>query len=79
MLDPGSRQVIGCVYLYPPQRAGTDVQVRFWVRADRADLDAQLWQAVSEWLRDQWALDRPGLPATAVTNQRRPGKSGQPK
>ena len=63
VLDPGSRQVIGCVYLYPPQRPGTDVEVRSWVRADRADLDVQLWRAVSEWLRDQWPWTAPDYAA----------------
>jgi RimJ/RimL family protein N-acetyltransferase len=59
VLDPGDRQVIGCVYLYPPRRPGTDVQVHSWVRADRADLDVPLWQAVTDWLRDQWPWTAP--------------------
>jgi len=59
VLDPSTRQVIGCVYLYPPRRPGADVEVRSWVRADRADLDIPLWRAVTEWLRQQWPWSAP--------------------
>jgi len=51
--------VIGCVYLYPPRRAGFDVDVRSWVRASHAQLDAPLYQAVSAWLAEAWPFRRP--------------------
>ena len=41
VLDPGDDEVIGCVYLYPPEREG-DVIIQSWVRADRFDLDEPL-------------------------------------
>lgn len=34
-----------------------EASVRSWVRADRAGLDAPLWQAVSEWLREEWPFE----------------------
>src|SRR5580658_9825696 len=43
VLDPATRDVVGCVYLYPARREGYDVDVRSWVRADRADLDKPLY------------------------------------
>ena len=48
--DDGS--VIGCVYIYPVD--GHDAQARSWVRADRAELDGPLRDAVRAWLRDAW-------------------------
>jgi len=51
--------VIGCVYLYPPRRAGFDVDVRSWVRATHARLDADLYRAVTRWLADAWPFERP--------------------
>ena len=49
VLDSGTGEVIGCVYIYPPRgddaaerRAG----VKSWVRADRAALDQMLYQTV---------------------------------
>jgi hypothetical protein len=63
------------VYLYPPRRPGTDVEVRSWVRADRADLDVPLWHAVTDWLHDQWPWTAPDYAArrqpTADARQRR--------
>ena len=41
--------VIGCVYVYPPRRAGYDAEVRSWVRASHAALDQPLWRVVSVW------------------------------
>ena len=59
VLDPGSGEVIGCVYFYPPRRGGYDVDVRSWVRADRAELDKPLHDAVRRWLSEAWPFRRP--------------------
>ncbi|WP_432478825.1 GNAT family N-acetyltransferase [Nocardioides sp. GXQ0305] len=59
VLDPADRtDVIGCVYLYPPERGG-DVVVQSWVRADRADLDEPLADAVAAWLATDWPWQQP--------------------
>ena len=50
VVDPTSRDVMGCVYVYPADDGEHDAQVRSWVRASRADLDVPLWRAVSGWL-----------------------------
>ena len=49
---PGD-DVIGCVYIYPA-RDDAAVRVHSWVRADRADLDRPLYEAVSAWLATDW-------------------------
>jgi RimJ/RimL family protein N-acetyltransferase len=54
VLDPASRDVIGCVYIYPPRDGDRDARVHSWVRASRAELDAPLWRAVSGWLASDW-------------------------
>jgi hypothetical protein len=53
VLDPADGNVIGCVYLYPPEFEG-DVSVRSWVRADRSDLDQPLATAVTNWIIAEW-------------------------
>jgi hypothetical protein len=53
VLDPASRDVIGCVYIYPV-RDGEGASVLSWVRASHAQLDVPLWRAVSEWLESDW-------------------------
>jgi hypothetical protein len=52
VLDPASRDVIGCVYIYPG--SDCDARVRSWVRESSAHLDAPLWRAVSNWLASDW-------------------------
>ena len=61
VLEPGSGDVIGCVYIYPPPPSAVEAgvaSVRAWVRADRAALDGPLWQAVGDWLRRDWPFER---------------------
>jgi hypothetical protein len=54
VLDPSSRDVIGCVYIYPARDTPHDTHVLSWVRESHAQLDVPLWQAVSEWLAADW-------------------------
>ncbi len=54
VLDPASRDVIGCVYIYPPPDSHNDARALSWVRASHGHLDAPLWRAVSEWLASDW-------------------------
>jgi hypothetical protein len=54
VLDPASRGVIGCVYIYPARDPGYDASARSWVRQSHAHLDTPLWRAVSEWLASEW-------------------------
>ena len=59
VLDPADDDVvIGCVYLYPTTSATHDVTVRSWVRADRAELDVPLADAVAAWLAARWPWER---------------------
>jgi hypothetical protein len=67
VLDPASRDVIGCVYVYPSKDGDHDACVLSWVRASHAHLDIPLWRAVSEWLEADWPLTRVDYPARAWT------------
>ena len=53
VLDP-SGTVVGCVYIYPARDDVHEARVLSWVRADRAELDAKLWRAVTDWLVADW-------------------------
>lgn len=59
VLDPTDGDVIGCVYLYPTESKRHDVSVQSWVRADRANLDAPLADAVDAWIETDWPWERP--------------------
>jgi hypothetical protein len=54
VLDPVSRDVVGCVYIYPDRDGDRDAHVMSWVRASHAQFDVPLWRAVSEWLAADW-------------------------
>jgi hypothetical protein len=54
VLDPASRNVIGCVYIYPAREGGDGARVHSWVRESHAHLDVPLWRAVSGWLASDW-------------------------
>jgi hypothetical protein len=54
VLDPASRDVLGCVYIYPLPDSNVDARALSWVRASDAALDARLWRAVSDWLASDW-------------------------
>ena len=59
VLDPDTGEVIGCVYVYPTKAPDHDVQVRSWVRADVAELDVPLADAVADWLAADWPWESP--------------------
>jgi hypothetical protein len=56
VIDPATGEVVGCVYIYGSREQEGTVDVRSWVRADRAELDRPLAQAVSGWLAESWPL-----------------------
>jgi RimJ/RimL family protein N-acetyltransferase len=58
VLDPGSGDVIGCVYIYPLPESDDDARALSWVRASHAQLDEPLWRSVSEWLAADWPFGR---------------------
>jgi RimJ/RimL family protein N-acetyltransferase len=57
VLEPGG-DVVGCVYIYPSKDESHEARVLSWVRASRAELDAPLWQAVSDWLAAEWPFEK---------------------
>jgi hypothetical protein len=64
VLAAGTDRVVGCVYIYPSDEAAGTADVRSWVRADRAELDVAVHDAVSAWLAAAW-------PFAAVSYARR--------
>jgi RimJ/RimL family protein N-acetyltransferase len=65
VLDPVSRDVIGCVYIYPVPDGDYDACALSWVRESRAHLDAPLWRAVSAWLASAWPFGSVEYPPRA--------------
>ncbi|MGN6380753.1 MAG: N-acetyltransferase, partial [Gaiellales bacterium] len=58
VLEPGTDDVIGCLYIYPLKDGEPGAQVRSWVTERRAELDVPLYTAVSVWLASDWPFAR---------------------
>jgi hypothetical protein len=56
--DQDRATVIGCVYIYPTDRASYDARVPSWVQAAAARLDPVLYRAVTDWLDEAWPFER---------------------
>ena len=56
VLDPAD-DVIGCLYIYPIKDE-PGAHVTSWVRANRAELDVPLAEAVAAWLVVAWPFER---------------------
>ena len=54
-------ELLGCVYIDPPEKAGADAEVSWWVvdRLVGSDVERALDQLVPRWLAEDWPLDRP--------------------
>ncbi|MEV5966241.1 hypothetical protein AB0L70_31020 [Kribbella sp. NPDC051952] len=67
VLEADSGDVIGCLYIYPSRKDENVTDVRSWVRADRADLDVVLYEAVSTWLATLWPFETVDYAARSTT------------
>jgi hypothetical protein len=54
VLEPGTDDVLGCVYIYPARDGKHDAEVASWVRASASELDRELHAVVTGWLADAW-------------------------
>ena len=61
VLDRPEQHLYGCVYIDPPERAGADADVSWWVIDDAVDtdLDRCLDAAVPRWVAEAWPFTMP--------------------
>ncbi|MCC2594403.1 GNAT family N-acetyltransferase [Tessaracoccus sp. OS52] len=61
LFDEGETELLGCVYIDPPEKPGADAEISWWVvdRLVGSDVDAALEELVPEWIRTKWPLSRP--------------------
>ncbi|HEU5156975.1 MAG TPA: GNAT family N-acetyltransferase [Streptosporangiaceae bacterium] len=64
VLTPDEARLLGCVYIFPPRKAGADTEVGFWVRSDEDDndLEKELEEFVREWLDATWPFESVRFP-----------------
>ena len=69
MVAPDESQVLGCVYLYPTDKARYDANVFLWVREGEAanDLDEELFEVVQRWVASDWPFENPAYPGRTIS------------
>ena len=59
VLSPDETESFGCIYVFPPSKAGFDVEVTMWTRADVVDeFDAELYAFARKWIPAQYPFFR---------------------
>ncbi|MET7478641.1 GNAT family N-acetyltransferase [Streptomyces sp. NPDC005648] len=61
LLDAGETALLGCVYIDPPERAGADAEISWWVVDDLVNSAAEkaLDALVPHWITTDWPFRRP--------------------
>lgn len=60
VMSPDEKRLLGCVYIDPPEKAGADAEIAFWVRADEIEtgLETALEETVRRWVAGDWPFER---------------------
>ena len=68
VMNPTESQCLGCVYINPTRKQGYDAVVYLWVRDSEFEkgLDPILFDAVKEWLANDWPLQKVAYPGRTV-------------
>ena len=63
IFDLGETELLGCVYIDPPQEPSTDAEVAWWVVDGMVgtDLERALRDQIPGWLAGKWHLTRPRI------------------
>ena len=61
LLDADETELIGCVYIDPPEKAGADAEISWWVRDEYvgSDVESALDDLVPRWIAEDWPLQQP--------------------
>ncbi|MEO8906727.1 MAG: GNAT family N-acetyltransferase [Microbacteriaceae bacterium] len=61
LFDADETELIGCVYIDPPERAGADADISWWVRDEHVGsvVESALDELVPAWIEADWPLRSP--------------------
>ena len=68
VMAPDESICLGCVYIYPSEKAAYDAKAFWWVResALAGGLDERLGNAIRRWLKDVWPFKRVAYPGRDI-------------
>jgi hypothetical protein len=69
VLTRDETRLLGCVYVDPPEKAGADAEVTFWVRTEEEDtgLEEAVEGAVRHWIAAEWPFERVRWPGREIS------------
>ena len=75
LFDAAETALLGCVYIDPPERAGADGEVSWWVvnALVGSEVEQALDELVPQWIAADWPFQQPRSLAA-----RSPGRTGSP-
>ncbi len=61
LFDADETELIGCVYIDPPEKPGADAEISWWVRDEYvgSPVEAALEELVPAWIATDWPLTAP--------------------
>lgn len=61
VLDADETELLGCVYIDPPEAPGADAEISWWVVAEAvgSELEAALTDFVPRWVAEAWPFAAP--------------------
>ncbi|WP_205470941.1 GNAT family N-acetyltransferase [Nocardioides sp. SYSU D00038] len=61
LFDAAESALLGCVYVDPPEKAGADAEISWWVvdALVGSEVEAALDRLVPAWIASDWPLTRP--------------------
>ncbi|SFF26260.1 hypothetical protein SAMN05216251_110179 [Actinacidiphila alni] len=61
LFDDANTALLGCVYIDPPEKAGADAEISWWVVDDKVGtaLEQDLDDLVPRWIGEVWPFTRP--------------------
>lgn len=67
-MKPDDSQCLGCVYIYPTDKANYDSKIELWTRsgANIEGLDEILFSKVKEWISISWPFKNPAYPGREI-------------
>ena len=60
VMSPDESRLLGCVYIDPPSKTGSDAEVCWWARQDElaSGLEEMLGETVRRWINGAWPFAR---------------------
>jgi len=66
VLSLDEKECLGCFYIFPSRKKSFDVDVFYWVRKSRLDLDEEVGKVVRKWVKEKWPFKKVVYPGRDV-------------